>query len=143
MKKFLLGIVIAPLVFFLSTAESFAIKVKNHAIIPKVSYQSRFLYHLLIHQLRGHYAVLFSNSIFFGLSVLGGALAIGLGVIGAGIGRGNASRGALNGMARNPKMEKSLVVWWITGMAIMESLALYALLITFILFFANPFKGIF
>jgi F-type H+-transporting ATPase subunit c len=86
---------------------------------------------------------LFSKSLFFGLSALGGGLAIGLGVIGAGIGMGNAVRGALESMGRNPGMEKKLIVWMITGMAIMESLALYALLITFILFYANPFKGIF
>ncbi len=86
---------------------------------------------------------LFSKSLFFGLSALGGGLAIGLGVIGAGVGMGNAVRGALESMGRNPEMEKKLIVWMITGMAIMESLALYALLITFILFYANPFKGIF
>ncbi len=86
---------------------------------------------------------LLSKSLFFGLSALGGGLAIGLGVIGAGIGMGNAVRGALESMGRNPGMEKKLIVWMITGMAIMESLALYALLITFILFYANPFKGIF
>ena len=89
------------------------------------------------------HSVLFSKSLFFGLSALGGGLAIGLGVIGAGIGMGNAVRGALESMGRNPGMEKKLIVWMITGMAIMESLALYALLITFILFYANPFKGIF
>lgn len=86
---------------------------------------------------------LLSKSLFFGLSALGGGLAIGLGVIGAGVGMGNAVRGALESMGRNPGMEKKLIVWMITGMAIMESLALYALLITFILFYANPFKSIF
>ncbi|HEC24414.1 MAG TPA: ATP synthase F0 subunit C [bacterium] len=89
------------------------------------------------------YSALFAKSLFFGLSALGGGLAIGLGVIGAGVGMGHAVRGALESMGRNPGMEKKLIVWMITGMAIMESLALYALLITFILFYANPFKGIF
>ncbi len=88
-------------------------------------------------------SALLSKSLFFGLSALGGGLAIGLGVIGAGVGMGNAVRGALESMGRNPGMEKKLIVWMITGMAIMESLALYALLITFILFYANPFKAIF
>lgn len=91
----------------------------------------------------GNSSVLLSKSLFFGLSALGGGLAIGLGVIGAGVGMGNAVRGALESMGRNPGMEKKLIVWMITGMAIMESLALYALLITFILFYANPFKGMF
>lgn len=96
-----------------------------------------------VHQHIINHSELFSKSVFFGLSALGGGLAIGLGVIGAGIGMGNAVRGALESMGRNPGMEKKLIVWMITGMAIMESLALYALLITFILFYANPFKGIF
>ena len=89
------------------------------------------------------HSTMMAKSLFFGLSALGGGLAIGLGVIGAGVGMGNAVRGALESMGRNPGMEKKLIVWMITGMAIMESLALYALLITFILFYANPFKGIF
>ncbi len=92
--------------------------------------------------LSNHSTILLAKSLYFGLSALGGGLAIGLGVIGAGAGMGSAVRGALEAMSRNPEMEKKLIIWMITGMAIMESLALYALLITFILFYANPFKGI-
>jgi F-type H+-transporting ATPase subunit c len=95
-----------------------------------------------VHTIVASHADIMSKSLFFGLSALGGGLAIGLGVIGAGVGMGSAVRGALESMGRNPAMEKKLVVWMITGMAIMESLALYALLITFILFYANPFKAI-
>ena len=95
-----------------------------------------------VHAVASSHAEIMSKSLFFGLSALGGGLAIGLGVIGAGVGMGSAVRGALESMGRNPAMEKKLIVWMITGMAIMESLALYALLITFILFYANPFKAI-
>ncbi len=98
--------------------------------------------HTSVHTIVASHADIMSKSLFFGLSALGGGLAIGLGVIGAGVGMGSAVRGALESMGRNPAMEKKLVVWMITGMAIMESLALYALLITFILFYANPFKAI-
>jgi F-type H+-transporting ATPase subunit c len=95
-----------------------------------------------VHAVVSSHADVMSKSLFFGLSALGGGLAIGLGVIGAGVGMGSAVRGALESMGRNPAMEKKLIVWMITGMAIMESLALYALLITFILFYANPFKAL-
>ncbi len=95
-----------------------------------------------VHAVVSSHGDIMSKSLFFGLSALGGGLAIGLGVIGAGVGMGSAVRGALESMGRNPAMEKKLIVWMITGMAIMESLALYALLITFILFYANPFKAI-
>jgi len=109
--------------------KAFAAKTAN-SVVP--------LHHHIVNN-----SSLLSKSLFFGLSALGGGLAIGLGVIGAGVGMGNAVRGALESMGRNPGMEKKLIVWMITGMAIMESLALYALLITFILFYANPFKAIF
>ncbi len=129
MSKYFIPIFTFVTVFIFSV-KAFAEKTLNKAPII-------VQHHIVTH------SVLFSKSLFFGLSALGGGLAIGLGVIGAGVGMGNAVRGALESMGRNPGMEKKLIVWMITGMAIMESLALYALLITFILFYANPFKGIF
>ncbi len=116
--------------FFFNNANAFVRKVAEVKILP---------HRELVH----HSITLLSKSLFFGLVVLGGGIAIGLGVIGVGVGRGGTVRGALNGMGRNPGMEKRVVIWMITGVAIAEALALYALLITFILFYANPFKGIF
>ncbi|MHB1681124.1 MAG: ATP synthase F0 subunit C [bacterium] len=121
-------------IILFESAKVFAANIATHNMAGSV--------HTSVHAIVDSHADIMSKSLFFGLSALGGGLAIGLGVIGAGVGMGSAVRGALESMGRNPAMEKKLVVWMITGMAIMESLALYALLITFILFYANPFKAI-
>ncbi|MHB1664318.1 MAG: ATP synthase F0 subunit C [bacterium] len=120
-------------VILFESAKVFAASITTHNMAGSVH---------TVRTIVASHADIMSKSLFFGLSALGGGLAIGLGVIGAGVGMGSAVRGALESMGRNPAMEKKLVVWMITGMAIMESLALYALLITFILFYANPFKAI-
>ncbi|QHI72449.1 ATP synthase F0 subunit C [Aminipila terrae] len=64
---------------------------------------------------------------------LAAALAIGLSTIGPGIGQGIASAKALEGMARQPEMVGTLRTNLILCMAFMEALAIYGLLITFIL----------
>ncbi|WP_312651762.1 ATP synthase F0 subunit C [Aminipila sp.] len=64
---------------------------------------------------------------------LAAALAIGLSTIGPGIGQGIASAKALEGMARQPEMVGTLRTNLILCMAFMEALAIYGLLVTFIL----------
>lgn len=65
------------------------------------------------------------------------ALATGLGlpiaVIGAGIGQGIAIYGALQGMARQPEISGTIQTAMIIGLALIESLVIYALLIFFLL----------
>lgn len=83
------------------------------------------------------------KAIFYAASVIAAGLAIGLGAIGAGIGMGVATNGALQGMARQPEMEPKLRTWLIVGLAMMEALTLYALVIALIILFANPFEKLF
>jgi len=63
------------------------------------------------------------------------ALAIGLGTgiaaLGCGIGQGTAVRGALEGLARQPEAHGRLLVFMILGLALIESLTIYALLLAF------------
>ena len=65
------------------------------------------------------------------------ALATGLGlpiaVIGAGIGQGIAVSGAVQGMARQPESSGTIQTAMIIGLALIESLVIYALLMFFIL----------
>ena len=65
------------------------------------------------------------------------ALATGLGlpiaVIGAGIGQGIAIYSALQGMARQPEAAGTIQTAMIIGLALIESLVIYALLMFFIL----------
>ena len=67
---------------------------------------------------------------------LGAAVAIGLGTVGTGIGLGVAGGGALEGIARNPDKEGTLVRTMFVSMAVTESPAIYALVVSLILLFA-------
>jgi F-type H+-transporting ATPase subunit c len=75
------------------------------------------------------------------LICIGAALSIGLAGFGAGIGMGNGLRGACEGVARNPEAKGAITTTMILGMALCESIAIYGLVIAFILLYANPFKA--
>ena len=53
--------------------------------------------------------------------------------LGCGIGQGNAVRGALEGLARQPEARSSLMTFLILGLALIESLTIYALVLGFLL----------
>ena len=60
-------------------------------------------------------------------------LAIGLGAIGPGIGIGLGVRGAMESIGRNPEATGSLFLPMIIGLAFAEAIAIYALIISFLL----------
>ncbi len=64
---------------------------------------------------------------------LGAGLAIGLAGLGCGIGQGLATSGAVDGIARNPGAAGQIQTPMIIGLALIESIALYAFVIAFIL----------
>ncbi|TCK03956.1 ATP synthase F0 subunit C [Phorcysia thermohydrogeniphila] len=80
-------------------------------------------------------------ALLLGLSAIGAGLAIGPAAGGAGAGQGQAVRGACEGMARNPQMAGKLTTTMFIGLAIIEALAIYGLVIALILLYANPFAG--
>ena len=69
---------------------------------------------------------------FFGLALATG-FAIGVAAFGTGIGMGYAINGALQGTARNPEAGGKIMTTMIIGLALIESLCIYALLICFFL----------
>jgi F-type H+-transporting ATPase subunit c len=71
------------------------------------------------------------------------AAAIGMAVAaaGCGIGQGMGLKAACDGTARNPEAGGKIMVTLILGLAFVESLAIYALVVNLILLFANPFLG--
>lgn len=77
---------------------------------------------------------------YFGMAVLGSGLAIGLAALGTGIGMGVGLRAAAEGVARNPGASGKITTTLIIGLAMIESLAIYALVVVLIVLFANPFK---
>jgi F-type H+-transporting ATPase subunit c len=72
-------------------------------------------------------------------TLLAAGLAIGLGAIGSGIGMGTAIGGACEGTSRNPEAGGRILTTMIIGLAMIESLTIYALVIALILLFGNPF----
>jgi F-type H+-transporting ATPase subunit c len=66
---------------------------------------------------------------------LAAGLCMGIGAVGAGVGIGNAVAHALDGTARQPEMRGQLFSTMIIGCALVETTAIYALLISIILLF--------
>lgn len=63
-------------------------------------------------------------------AALGAALAIGIAALGAGIGQGIGLGKACEGVARNPGASGKITTTLIIGLAMIESLAIYALLVS-------------
>ena len=64
---------------------------------------------------------------------------IGIAAFGCGIGMGLGLKGACEGIARNPDVSGKVTGTMILAFAFIESLAIYALVISFILLYANPY----
>lgn len=67
------------------------------------------------------------------LKEIGAGLAIGLAVIGGALGQGKAASAVLEGIARNPGAADKVFTPFILGMALIESLVIFALLIAFVI----------
>ncbi len=76
--------------------------------------------------------------IIFAAIAIGCGFGIGIAALGTGIGMGNAINGALQGTARNPEAGGKIMTTMIIGLALIESLCIYALVICFILVFKIP-----
>lgn len=64
---------------------------------------------------------------------LGSGIAIGIAVLGGALGQGKTAATALEGIGRNPGSADKIFVPMIIGLALIESLVIYALLIAFML----------
>ncbi|HUV39003.1 MAG TPA: F0F1 ATP synthase subunit C [Planctomycetota bacterium] len=72
-------------------------------------------------------------------SILGAGLTIAIGSIGPALGEARALAEALAGIARQPDEASTITRTLFVGMAMVESTAIYCLLVSMILIFANPF----
>lgn len=75
------------------------------------------------------------------LVCLAAGLAVGVAASGCGAGMGHAAGGACTGVARNPEVSGKITVTMILGLALIESLTIYGLVIALILLYANPLLG--
>lgn len=68
-----------------------------------------------------------------GLLGLAAAIAIAVSAFGGALAQGKAAQAALEGIARNPAAQGKLFVPMIIGLALIESLVIYAFVISFML----------
>ncbi len=68
-----------------------------------------------------------------GLAYVGAALAVCLAALGSGIGQGIATRGAMEGIARQPEASGDIRTTLILALAFMEALTLFSFVIAILL----------
>jgi len=68
-----------------------------------------------------------------GWGPLAAGLAIGIAAFGGSLGQGKTAAAALEGIARNPAAQGKIFVPMIIGLALIESLVLYAFVIAFLI----------
>jgi F-type H+-transporting ATPase subunit c len=73
------------------------------------------------------------------ISILAAAIAVGLGAIGPGLGEGLAVAAAMDAIARQPEAAGTLSRTLFVGLAMIETMAIYCLVIALLVLFANPF----
>ncbi|HEX3208783.1 MAG TPA: F0F1 ATP synthase subunit C [Geminicoccaceae bacterium] len=73
------------------------------------------------------------------ISILAAAIAVGLGAIGPGLGEGRAVAAAMDAIARQPEAAGVLSRTLFVGLAMIETMAIYCLVIALLVLFANPF----
>jgi len=77
------------------------------------------------------------------VSVLAAGLTIAIGSIGTALGQGRAVAQALQSIAQQPDEANTITRTLFVGLAMIESTAIYCLVISIILIFVNPFWNYF
>ena len=72
------------------------------------------------------------------VSIAAAAFVMALGTLGPGTGMGNACNGATNAVGRNPDAQGKILLTMLVGLAMIESIAIYALVIALAILYANP-----
>jgi len=85
----------------------------------------------------------YTKALFAVGAMIGAGFAMGVGAIGAGLGIGTAASGACQAVGRNPGVQGKIMMTMLIGMAMAESIAIYALVIALVLLFANPYTKYF
>ena len=80
----------------------------------------------------------YTKAIIIGTSLFVAGLAIAFGTLVTGLGMGNGLNGATNAVGRNPEAQGKILLTMMVGLAMIESLAIYALVIALIVLYANP-----
>ena len=73
------------------------------------------------------------------VSILGAAFAVAFGALGPALGEGRSVAAAMDAIARQPEAASTISRTLFVGLAMIETTAIYCLVIALLLLFANPF----
>ncbi len=72
-------------------------------------------------------------------SILGAAVAVSFGALGPGLGEDRAVAAAMEAIARQPEAAGTVSRTLFVGLAMIETMAIYCLVIALLLLYANPY----
>ena len=75
------------------------------------------------------------------LSIIGAIVTVSFGAIGPALAEGRALAAAMEAIARQPESANALSRTLFVGLAMIETMAIYCLVIALLLIYANPFAG--
>ncbi len=78
---------------------------------------------------------------FFTRIVSVASIGLAIAAAGCGLGMGYSIRGAVEGIARNPESSGKVTVSMLIGLALIEALVIYVLVVSLILIYATPMVG--
>ena len=75
------------------------------------------------------------------ISIIGAAMAVSFGAIGPALAEGRSVAAAMEAIARQPESVGPLSRALFVGLAMIETMAIYCLVVALLLLFANPYAG--
>ena len=75
------------------------------------------------------------------ISILGAVVAVAFGAIGPALGEGRAVAAAMDAIARQPEAAGTISRTLFVGLAMIETMAIYCLVVALLVLFANPFTA--
>ena len=75
------------------------------------------------------------------LSIIAAAVAVSFGAIGPAFAEGRAVAAAMDAIARQPEAAGTLSRTLFVGLAMIETMAIYCLVVALLVLFANPYTG--
>jgi len=75
------------------------------------------------------------------VSIIGAAFAVSFGALGPALAEGRSVAAALDAIARQPEAAGTISRTLFVGLAMIETTAIYCLVIALLLLFANPYAG--
>ncbi len=79
------------------------------------------------------------NDLIPAISILAAALAVSFGAIGPALAEGRAVAAAMDALARQPEAAGTISRTLFVGLAMIETMAIYCLVVALLVLFANPF----